>query len=262
MSSILRYEIMKFEFFTVFFFRRRITIDRCFSREKGQPLCMEQYYRLFSSYRYPGTNKDDLIDTSTNLALKPEHVIVICQNQMYVLDLVVNFSRLDEDQIYEQLKRIKHQSEREDKTSMYFASVGYLTSLPRNEWSQVRENLISESAVNLESLRNIERCICVICLDKKINVEAVGDLNSPSHEENETHTIEKQKSGNLKEEINLTRVAFQMLHGCKTNSGNRWFDKPIQFIVSDNGCCGLCYERSSAEAIVISDVCQHIIRFM
>lgn len=225
---------------------------------------MEQYYRLFSSYRYPGLIKDELIDTSANIALKSEHVIVISQNQIYMLDLVVNFSRLDEDQIFEQLKRIKHQSEREEKTPIYFANVGYLTSLPRDEWSRVRENLIEESKLNLESLRQIERCICVICLDKKINVEAMGDLSSPCNDENETDMLQtgQKVSESLKEEINLTRVGFQIMHGCKTNSGNRWFDKPLQFIVSEDGYCGLCYERSLVDCIVISEFCQHIIRYM
>jgi choline O-acetyltransferase len=249
------------------YLRRRISIDRCCSREKGQPLCMEQYYHLFSSYRQPGLDKDGSKDTSANLALKPEHVIIICKNQIYVLDLVVNFTRLNEEQIFEQLKRIKRQSEREEKTLMYFANMGYLTSLPRNEWCQVREDLVNESKLNLESLSQIERCICVICLDKKIDVESIctgGDLNHPFDDENEIDksNVGKQTAKSLNEEINLTRVAFQMLHGCKTNSGNRWFDKTIQFIVSEDGCCGMCYENSPADAIVISELCQHIIRFM
>lgn len=43
---------------------------------------MEQYYRLFSSYRVPGVDKDKLVDSTTNIALEPEHVIVMCRNQV------------------------------------------------------------------------------------------------------------------------------------------------------------------------------------
>ena len=43
---------------------------------------MEQYYRLFSSYRIPGIDKDKLVESHTNLALEPEHVIVISRNQV------------------------------------------------------------------------------------------------------------------------------------------------------------------------------------
>jgi choline O-acetyltransferase len=43
---------------------------------------MEQYYRLFSSYRLPGIEKDKLVDSTNNLALEPEHVIVMSRNQV------------------------------------------------------------------------------------------------------------------------------------------------------------------------------------
>ena len=33
-------------------YSRLLPVDRARSREKGQPFCMEQYYRLFTSYRY------------------------------------------------------------------------------------------------------------------------------------------------------------------------------------------------------------------
>lgn len=48
---------------------------------------MEQYYRLFSSYRIPGVEKDKLVDSTTNLALEPEHVIVISRNQVKHLNI-------------------------------------------------------------------------------------------------------------------------------------------------------------------------------
>jgi len=56
-------------------------MDRARSREKGQPLCMEQYYRLFTSYRYPGTERDSLV-TSYTSGDEPEHVIVAYKNQV------------------------------------------------------------------------------------------------------------------------------------------------------------------------------------
>ena len=61
---------------------------------------------------------------------------------MFVMDVIVNFTRLSDDQLYHQLKRIKHQSEDEEGTSSAFANVGFLTSLPRNEWAQARAQLI------------------------------------------------------------------------------------------------------------------------
>ena len=66
--------------------RRGLPIDRCRHKEKGQPLCMEQYYRLFKSYRVPGLMKDSLILNSTKLVQEPEHVIVVCRNQVSAVE--------------------------------------------------------------------------------------------------------------------------------------------------------------------------------
>ena len=71
------------------FFRRALPIDRARHREKGQPLCMEQYYRLFSSYREPGVNKDRL--TTTAAQPGSEHITVIRHNQVHAsVELFMN----------------------------------------------------------------------------------------------------------------------------------------------------------------------------
>ena len=49
---------------------------------------MEQYYRLFSSYRLPGVDRDKLVDSfdaNNNSTIEPEHIIVISLNQIFVL---------------------------------------------------------------------------------------------------------------------------------------------------------------------------------
>lgn len=65
---------------------RALPVERATSRDKGQPLCMAQYYRLFSSYRVPGLQQDTLISTNPSA----EHVIVACANQVHHLHLLVN----------------------------------------------------------------------------------------------------------------------------------------------------------------------------
>ncbi|CAH8647464.1 unnamed protein product [Heterobilharzia americana] len=77
---------------------RSLPIDRARHSKKGQPLCMEQYYRLFSSYRYPGKIKDMLVTTSERDPFDPEHIIVICLNQFFVIDVISNGSRLSEEE--------------------------------------------------------------------------------------------------------------------------------------------------------------------
>ena len=60
---------------------KALPIDRCHHREKGQPLCMAQYYRLFSSYREPGLYKDKL--TTVEGDPNRQHITVIRNNQVY-----------------------------------------------------------------------------------------------------------------------------------------------------------------------------------
>ncbi len=121
-------------------FSETLPVDRLSCREKGQPLCMEQYSRLFSCYRYPGIDKDrQVVATCSLTAVEPEHIIVISLNQIFVLDVVNNFTRLNEDQLYHQLRRIRLQSIAEENCH---ADVGFLTSMRRDEWGKARLELM------------------------------------------------------------------------------------------------------------------------
>jgi choline O-acetyltransferase len=78
-------KILKTGFLSIIFSfnnSKELPVDRLSCREKGQPLCMEQYYRLFTSYRAPGVEKDNLTDSSASMMLEPEHIIVISRNQV------------------------------------------------------------------------------------------------------------------------------------------------------------------------------------
>jgi hypothetical protein len=69
-----------------FAFRQAVPVERATSREKGQPLCMSQYYRLFTSYRQPGKPQDCIYskikleeDEKNN---GEENIVVVCRNQV------------------------------------------------------------------------------------------------------------------------------------------------------------------------------------
>ena len=46
------------------------------------PLCMEQYSRIFSCYRRPGPKQDTLLDHKTSARAQSEYIIVACKNQV------------------------------------------------------------------------------------------------------------------------------------------------------------------------------------
>lgn len=71
---------------------------------------------------------------------------------------------------------------------------------------------------NRHNLELIERSLCIICLDESFPI--AFNYNQAEH-----HSTHNTNSGR-----DETNMAHQMLHGggSNLNSGNRWFDKPIQ----------------------------------
>ena len=55
----------------------------------GQPLCMEQYYRLLNSYRLPGIGQDCLVSVEERMGENPT-VVVAYKNQVYTILFCVN----------------------------------------------------------------------------------------------------------------------------------------------------------------------------
>ena len=88
--------------------------------------------------------------------------------------------------------------------------VGALTSENRDVWTAARSNLLSAHAANASALEAIESASFVVCLDDA----------SP---------------------ITLEERAHQYWHG---DGRNRWFDKPLQFVINDNGTSGFAGEHS------------------
>lgn len=88
--------------------------------------------------------------------------------------------------------------------------VGMLTTGNRDVWADMRSRLIEASPLNAEALRTIEASSFVICLDDA----------SP---------------------VTLNERAHQYWHG---DGANRFFDKPLQWIICDNGASGFNGEHS------------------
>ncbi|NWX54556.1 CLAT acetyltransferase, partial [Promerops cafer] len=197
----------------------------------GHPLCMKQYYGLFSSYRLPGRTKDTLVAQKSNVMPEPEHIIVACNNQFFVLDVVINFRRLSEGDLFTQLQKIAKMAENEEEM---LPPIGLLTTDGRTEWAEARMILMKDST-NRDSLDMIERCICLVCLDSPSGVE-----------------------------LNNTNMALQMLHGggYHKNGANRWYDKPMQFVVGRDGLCGTVCEHSPFDGIVMVQCAEYLLRHM
>jgi carnitine O-acetyltransferase len=89
-------------------------------------------------------------------------------------------------------------------------AIGALTTQNRDVWTDVYTRLKSASSLNTTSVEAIESASFVVCLDDA----------SP---------------------VTLEERAHQYWHG---DGANRWFDKPLQFIVNENGTSGFMGEHS------------------
>ncbi|XP_054544723.1 carnitine O-acetyltransferase isoform X4 [Talpa occidentalis] len=197
----------------------------------GKPLCMNQYYQILSSCRMPGPKQDTVVNFS-KVKKPPLHITVVHNFQFFELDVYhSDGTPLTSDQIFVQLEKIWNSSLQTNKEP-----VGILTSNHRNSWAKAYNTLIKDK-VNRESVRSIQQSIFTMCLDAPMPRVA-------------------------KEEY-LSHVAGQMLHGGggPLNSGNRWFDKTLQFIVAEDGSCGLVYEHAAAEGPPIISLVDHVMEF-
>ncbi|GCB65549.1 hypothetical protein scyTo_0009968 [Scyliorhinus torazame] len=140
-------------------------------------------------------------------------------------------SPLTVDQIYMQLEKIWHSSLQTNKEP-----IGILTTGHRNSWANAYNNLIKDK-VNKESVKCIQKSIFTVCLDAP--VPKVSD------------------------ELYMSHVMAQILHGggSRWNSGNRWFDKTLQFIIGVDGSCGLVYEHSPSEGPPIMALLDHVFEY-
>jgi len=193
----------------------------------GKPMCMSQYYQILNACRIPGVKRDQHIFVPPTDPNQPRHINVIHNNHIFSVDVVCqNGKPLSIDQIEQQLIQCVNQSQQLTNP------VGILTSMDRGAWGNVYSRMVKDKT-NHASFENIQKSIFVVCLDGKYTVEE--GLS-------ETDTS-----------------AMAVLHGLGGDnySGNRWFDKTLQFIFNPDGFCGLNYEHTTAEGPAIVSFSDH-----
>ncbi|XP_034050102.1 choline O-acetyltransferase-like [Thalassophryne amazonica] len=210
---------------------RALPVDFARGQLAGTPLCMEQHYSLFTSYRFPGLKRDMLNVRMNETSSELEHVIITRKNQFFAMDVIANGKQLNEIEIFSQLEKIMTMA---DNAKERQPPVGILTSDGRTEWAQARETLTKEP-INRASLVLIESCVCVVCLDEPCSSE-----------------------------LSDTTRALLMLHGGgrEKNGANRWYDKSMQFVVGLDGMCGVVCEHSAFEGIVLEQCSEYLMEYI
>ncbi|RCH91472.1 Carnitine O-acetyltransferase mitochondrial, partial [Rhizopus stolonifer] len=137
--------------------------------------------------------------------VKNNHVIVIRKNKFYVVDTFHKGQQLSTAELQQQFQNIIDQAGYSKGVPL-----GVLTSDNRDTWTEYREHLMSVNPENARMLEKIESSDFVVCLD---------DQSPFTRDE-------------------ASRACW---HG---DGRNRFFDKPLQFIVFENGKAGFMGEHS------------------
>lgn len=124
--------------------------------QNGQPICMEQYKRLFSSTRIPRREKDDLKITKNQ-----KHIIVLHKGNMFSIDV---YKDSEEIKSFLEIKKDLEYIIASSKTSKN-NEIGIFTAMNRDKWADTRDKLLKISNRNNKALKKVEDAIFVLCLE-------------------------------------------------------------------------------------------------
>uniref|UniRef100_A0A183UWF9 Carn_acyltransf domain-containing protein n=1 Tax=Toxocara canis TaxID=6265 RepID=A0A183UWF9_TOXCA len=177
---------------------------------KAFPLDMSQYNSLFGGSRIPQKGKDRLFHCPD-----PKHFIVLRAGNICSVDLFDSDGLLlSPEKVHACLATILSNTVAKPNPDECVSS---LTSLDRDSWAKVREEL-SSVGDNAACLRAIDSALFALCLDSL-------DSEDPQ------------------------RLTRSLLYG--DNASNRWFDKCFQLIVDARGQATINFEHSWGDGVAV-----------
>ncbi|CAN7994833.1 unnamed protein product, partial [Ixodes pacificus] len=188
------------------------------------PLDMSQYQCVFSAYRKPSISCDKL-EFNRPLDKSGEHMVAIHNGQMFTFNAYdARGVPHDESRILTQLMRVVELSPEKD------IGVGILTAEDRDVWAKVYSSL-GHNSQNAASLEAIKRAALVVCLD--------GGLADADPYE-----------------VAWPRQVYEGGPNAEY-AANRWWDKPVQVIVGENGGSALLYDHTTFDGTTMAGVTNH-----
>ncbi|TDB96628.1 choline/carnitine O-acyltransferase [Actinomadura sp. 7K534] len=183
--------------------------------QRGRPLTMEQHKYLFSTTRIPGAEQDTVRAPYTAEWPGPSrarHIVVFFRGNMIRMDVLGPDGRPHTlDELTAGLQTIMKAEAAPEP------SAGHLTTMARAEWAESRRALIALDPRNAEAIDEVETALFCVCLE---NFVPKNTLDACDH----------------------------LLHG---DSGNRWFDKAVSFVVFGDGTAGINVEHCELDGTTI-----------
>ncbi|EHR62377.1 choline/carnitine O-acyltransferase [Saccharomonospora cyanea] len=183
--------------------------------QRGRPLSMDQVRYLFSTTRIPGARQDTVRAPYSDSEPGPSrarHVAVFHRGNLFRMDVIDPHGEpLSVTDLENGLRAIVDAS----ATPAEFP-VGHLTTKARAEWAESRNALLLLDG-NADALDAVETALFCVCLDD--------------------HTPTDTKD-----------ACDHLLHG---DSGNRWFDKSVSFVVFADGTAGINIEHCELDGTTV-----------
>lgn len=184
---------------------------------RGQPLCAVQNKYLFSTTRIPGKVHDSVKVPYSDEHPGPsnaKHILVFHKGQAFRLNVIHAAGHACTlDTIKKALEDLVQSAANTVATD---SAVGYLTTLARADWADVRAELMAD-VQNKHTIDEIEAALFCLCLD---------DVTADSK-----HT-----------------ATDALLQG---DGGNRWFDKSVSLIVLKDGYAGINCEHCGLDGSTV-----------
>ena len=140
-----------------------------------------------------------------------EHIIIIRNGAFYLLQALQGDKISAITTIEQQIDGILA------NTNSPEPAIGALTAIERTPWAVLRQGIEALSPENARALELIDSALFIVCLDNA-------------------------------KPTDLIATSKNMLHG---DGRNRWFDKPLQIIFTDNGISGINVEHVGLDGYVI-----------
>lgn len=193
---------------------------------KGQPptpLCATAFKYMFHACRIPQPEQDSvkIYDPS-----QYHHAVVARKGHFYAIDLVdaETGNPLPLDVLEQELAACIQDADHRPPA----VELGICTSSNRDDWATARAELLRVGGVAMEqALATLESGAILLCLDDQ----------SP---------VSRSEAANL------------FWHGTHVAGANRWFDKSVQLIVTDNGKAGLTGEHSMMDGMPMISYANHV----
>ncbi|CAL1714125.1 unnamed protein product [Somion occarium] len=201
---------------------------------KEGPICMDTWRWMFDCCRIPGQQG---ADWSVSYAKDGDrgdsgHIIVLRKGRVWKLDPWQNGRLLSLAELQRQLQHIS------DNTASEYPGVGVLTASNRDVWAKDYANLISDPQ-NASIVEQIQSAAFVLSLDIEQPTDLVSYSRALWHGSVTPHAGVNNKP----------------LLGLR----NRWVDKPVSFVVFENGKAGILGEHSVMDGTPTVALCDTVL---